>query len=202
MGCKLDCSGCKQERIDRAVQLGYENTTRYWGCAQSTFMAVVDTLREYGIELTDKESEEAIFKCLVGLSGGHGNMGSGNCGALTGAAFAISLASGVDRQKQLEDKDYRWIAFDNVAKTIGQKFLEEYGGVTCRSVTWKRFGKWWNSWIPEAKAEFSKEEKERGCLAPGKCTISKTAGLAVGFILDILENPRTLEQIKKDHNLV
>ncbi len=191
----------KQKCIERAMQLGFEYTTKYWGCAQSTFAAIVDTLREYGIELTNKEAEEEIFKGLVGLSGGHANMGTGNCGALTGAAVAISLVSGIDRQKQLEDKDYRWIAFDNVAKTIGKKFLEEYDGLTCRAVTWKRYGKWWDSWNTEAKADFSKEEKERGCLAVGKCTISKTAGLGVGYILDILENPRTLEQIKKDHNL-
>lgn len=191
----------KQACIDKATEQGYEYTTKYWGCAQSTFKAIIDTLRKQGIELTSKESEEELFKCLVGLSGGHANMGTGNCGALTGAAFAISLASGIGRQEQLDDKDNRWIAFDNVAKSIGQKFLDEYGGVSCRQVTWKRFGKWWDSWNPEAKADFSQEEKVRGCLAVGKCTISKTAGLGVSYILDMLENPRTLEQVKKDHDL-
>jgi C_GCAxxG_C_C family probable redox protein len=191
----------KQKCVDAAMRKGYEYTTKYWGCAQSTFAAIVDTLRDFDIELTSEEAEEAIFKSLVGLSGGHANMNIGNCGALTGAAMAISLVSGVNRQKQLDDKEHRWIAFDNVAKTIGQKFLEEYGGLTCRDVTWKRFGKWWDSWNPEAKADFSREEKERGCLAEGKCTISRAAGWGVGYILDILENPRTLEQVKKDHDL-
>ncbi|NLS45429.1 MAG: C_GCAxxG_C_C family protein [Firmicutes bacterium] len=191
----------RERCVERAEQLGFEYTTKYWGCAQSCFAATVDALREEGIELTNKDAEEAIFKSLVGLSGGHGNMGVGNCGALTGAAVAISLASGVDREKQLNDKDHRWIAFDNVSKTIGQKFLEDYHGISCRAVTWKRWGKWWDSWNPEAKADFSKEEKERGCLAKGVCTISIAAGLAVGYIIDILENPKTLQQVKKDHNI-
>lgn len=192
----------REKCVQRAMQLGFEYTTKYWGCAQSAFAAIVDTLRENGIELTTKEVEEAIFKGLVGLSGGHANMGIGNCGALSGAAAAISLVSGINRAKQLEDKDNRWIAFDNVAKTIGKKFLEEFNGLRCRDVTWKCYGKCWNSWDPAAKADFSKEEKERGCLAAGKCTISKAAGWGTGYIIDILNNPRTLEQVKKDHNLI
>ena len=191
----------KEKVVERAKQLGCEYANRYWGCAQSTFSAIIDTLRESGILLTTPEAEGAIFKGLVGLSGGHGNMGIGNCGALTGAAVAISLSSGVDRAKQLEDKNYRWIAFDNVSQNIGKIFFDEYKGFSCRDVTWKRFGKWWNSWDPEAKADFSKEEKERGCLDIGKCTISIVAGWGAGYILDILQNPRTLEQIKKDHNI-
>lgn len=192
----------KEKIIDRAEQLAFEYTSKYWGCAQSTFAAIVDTFKEQGIRLCSEEAETCIFKGVVGLSGGHANMGNGNCGALTGAAVAISLASNVGRQDQLTDRNNRWIAFDNVGKTVAQDFINEFGGVTCRAVTWKRWGKWWDSWNPTAKADFSKEEKCRGCLAKGVCTISMFAGRGAGYIVDILNNPRTLEQVMKDHDLV
>ncbi len=192
----------REKIVKRATQLGFENTGKYWGCAQSTFAAIVDTFREEGIPLCSKEAETAIFKGVVGLSGGHANMGKGNCGALTGAAVAISLASNVGRADQLKDRNNRWIAFDNVGKTIAQDFINEFRGLTCRDVTWKRWGKWWDSWNPEAKADFSKEEKERGCLGEGICTISMYAGKGAGYIVDIINSPRTLEQVMADHDLV
>jgi len=191
----------REKIVDRAMEKAFEYTTKYWGCAQSTFAAIVDTFKEEGIYLTSEEAEEAIFKGMVGLSGGHANMGRGNCGALTGAATAISLVSNIGRAKQEEDKNYRWIAFDNVAKTIAKDFIENYRGLTCRDVTWTRWGKWWDSWNPEAKADFSQEEKDRGCLKKGVCTISMYAGKGAGYIVDILENPRTYEQVLKEHNL-
>ena len=191
----------REKIVDRAEQLAFEYTTRYWGCAQSTFAGIIDALKEEGISLCSEEAAEEIFKAAVGLSGGHGNMGIGNCGAMTGASLAISLASNIGRADQLDDRNNRWIAFDNVGKLIAQDFIQEYRGLTCRDVTWKRWGKWWDSWNPESKADFSKEEKERGCLAKGVCTISMFAGKAAGHIVDILNNPRTLEQVMKDHNL-
>jgi len=183
----------------RARELAAQYTTKYWGCAQSSFSATLDALREEGVELVSKEEQDEIFKGLIGLSGGTGNLGGGTCGALAGTAFAISLASGVGRKEQLEDKMNRWIAFDNVAETIGKQFMHEYGGLRCRDVTWNRWGKWWDSWNPVAKAEFAKEERARGCLCKDRCTIALAAGWAVGYILDILDDPRTLEQMKELH---
>lgn len=192
----------KEKLVDRARELAAEYVPKYWGCAQSCFMATVDALREFGIEIATRDDAEEMYKGLVGLSGGYANMGSGNCGAFTGAAFAISLFSGVDRKKQLEDKDYRRIPFDSVADTIGQKFLDEFGGLACRNVTWTRFGKWYNSWDPVIKEEFSTEENNRGCIGKEKCTIAWAAGWAAGFVVDLKENPRTLEMMKAKYGEV
>jgi len=193
----------KKKKLEaRARELAGEYVPKYWGCAQSSFMAVVDSLREYGIEIATPEDAEEMYKGLVGLSGGFGNMGWGNCGALTGAAFAVSLYSGIDRKKQEEDKDYRRIAFDNVADTMGQKFLAEFGGLRCRDVTWARFGKWYDSWDPMIKEEFSREELERDCIGPDNCTIAWAAGWAAGFIAELDENPNTLEKMKAKYGEV
>lgn len=191
----------KKRCVAKAIQLGCDNYFKYTNCAQATFTAIIDALREEGVELTGKEAEEAIFKALTGVSGGHANLGCGNCGALTGAAAAISLASKVDRPMQLVDKNYRWIAFDNVAKTIGAKFKDEYYGLTCRHVTWERYGKLWDFWNQEANADFLNERAEQGYLETDKSTISKVAGWGAAYVIDVLENPRTLEQVKADHNI-
>jgi hypothetical protein len=191
----------KNRCVANAMRLGRANYIKYNNCAQATFTAIIDALREEGIELTGREGEEAIFKALTGSSGGYANLGCGNCGALSGAAAAISLASKVDRQMQLDNINYRWIAFDNAAKTIGAKFKEEYYGLTCRHVLWECYGKIWDFWNQDANKDFVKEAKARGYLDAEQNTISQAAGWGTAFILDILEHPRTLEQVKKDHGL-
>jgi len=196
----------KRRCIEKALELGAKYVLKYWGCSQSTFAAIIDALRSEGIEIIPKEIEDKIFTGLIGLSGGVGNMGIGNCGALTGASFAISLVVGITRKDQERDIDHRWIAYDAVAETIGKRFLEEYGGLRCRDVTWARFGKQYDSWNPEAKEEFGLDERARGCILNPKeypCTIPRTAAWAVEAILEILEKgPKTLEQVKKEHKLI
>lgn len=191
----------KQRCVDKAVKLGSDNYAKYANCAQATFTAIVDALREEGVELTNRHAEEAIFNALTGVSGGHANLGCGNCGALTGAAAAISLASSVDRPTQELDKNCRWIAFDNVAKTIGAKFKEEFYGLTCRHVTWQRYGKLWDIWNPAINDDFINYKSENGFLTSEKSTISMVSGWGVGYVIDILDKPRTLEQVRADHNL-
>jgi len=191
--------------LEKAHELGAEYVRTWWGCAQSTFCATMGALRSEGVELVSPEVEDQIFPGLVGLSGGCGNLNVGSCGAITGASFAVSLAAHVSRADQEKDKDYRWIAFDAVAETIGERFAEEYGGLRCRDVTWARFGKQYDSWNPQAKDQFGQDELARGCVTNPKeypCTIPRTAGWAVEAILGMLENPITLEQVKIKHKLL
>jgi len=191
----------KKRCVDRAIQLGAENYSNYTNCAQATMTAIFDALREEGIVLTTAEAENAIFNALAGVSHGHANLGCGNCGALTGAAAVISLVSAVDRTMQEANMNYRWIAFDNVAKTIGAKFKDEFYGLTCRHVTWQRYGKLWDWRNPNANEAFLNESKQNGYMDAGKSTVSMIAGWGAGYVLGLLESPRTLEQVKVDHNL-
>lgn len=190
----------REQCVRRAVELGIRYVPVYWGCAQTTFCAIVDALRSEGLQLVTPEVQEQIVKGLVGLSGGVGNLGRGNCGALTGAAVAISLVSRVGRKEIEQDPMYRWIAYDNVAETIGQRFLQEFHGLSCRDVTWTRWGKWYDSWNPAIKAEFVAEERSRGCLGTPQCTQAMVAGWATEYILDICQHPRTLDKVKADHS--
>ena len=186
----------KDKICDRAATLAAEYTPNYWGCAQSSFAAVCDALREGGVELCTKEDQDQMFKGLVGLSGGFANLGVGTCGALAGTSFAVSLYSDIDRKKQEADKDYRRISFENVAETIAKKFQDDFNGLRCRDVTWSRWGKQYDSWNPKAKQEFAKDEIARGCIGKDKCTISLAARWAAGYILELMEDPLTLDKVK------
>jgi hypothetical protein len=199
----------REELIKKGYEIGGAYVTTYWGCAQSTFLATVDTLREFGIEILQKEDEEAMFPAFVGLAGGTGNMGIGTCGALVGTGFCLSLSAlrcqGVDQKVQEQNINHRWIAFDAVYDNSASRFLKEYNGLSCRAVTWSRFGKHWDSWDPHAKADFGREEKERGCIldtAGYPCTIARAVAWAVEDIVDLLANPITLQDVVQDHSLV
>lgn len=203
-----DNEGKMKELIESAYEIGGDYVTTYWGCAQSTYLATIDTLRNKEIEILTKKDEQKIFPALVGMAGGAGNVGVGSCGAFTGTAFLISLTSlrsqGITRKVQESNINHRWIAFDAVYRYTVKRFLGEYNGLSCRDVTWARFGKQYDSWDPKAKAEFAREEKERGCIddtAGYPCTIARAVAWAVEDIIDILINPITLNQVIKEHEL-
>jgi len=184
----------KEKIIKRAKELGAENELKYVGCVQSTFCAVVDALREAGIELVTPEVEEIFFTAGVGLSGGVGITCRGSCGALVGASLAVSLATGVGRKEQEKDPMSRQISYKNVREYIANKFLEKYGGLTCREVQWARFGKAWDLTRPECFEDFHKNELEKCRTPDGKtieeCTIPVAAAWAVEAILEILEKKK------------
>jgi hypothetical protein len=166
-------------------------------------------LRKFGIEILTWEDEKKMFPAFVGLAGGTGNIGVGSCGALVGTGFCVSLAAlrcqGVDQKVQEENINNRWIAYDAVYNYTALRFLKEYNGLSCRDVTWSRFGKHWDSWDPSAKAEFGREEQERGCIldtAGYPCTIARAVAWGVEDIVDLLADPITLQKVVEEHNLV
>lgn len=187
---------CVQKAKELAVS--YERTLV--GCAHATFAAVLDALRSEGIEVATPEVEEEIFKGLVGLSGGLGNMGSGSCGALMGASFAVSLVAGVGR-KELEEKGnaYRWIPYYHVAEGVGKKFIQNLGGLTCREIWMHRFGKACNWRVPGRRQEHVETAERMQCRGPNSCTIALAAGWAAEAICDMLDNPQNLEWVIRQH---
>lgn len=191
----------RENCVARARKLGAEYELTYHNDAQATFQAIIDAVKEEGITLTDPVSEEIIFRSLAGLAGGHALTGNGNHGALSGAAAVISLLTNVNRAYLLENRDHRWINYDNVYKSIFNDFIREYRGLTDKHVIWALYGKWWNYWDPEAWQLYLKEMEELGHFKEETSPVSAAAGWAAGYVLDIYPNPRTFEQVKKEHNL-
>ncbi len=182
----------KKRCIQKARELGPTYERSLVGCGHCSFAAVIDSLKSAGIRLIPDEAEEAAFSGLMGLTGGFGNMGIGSCGALSGAAFALGLATGVTKEENARDKTSRWLAYRDVKKYIGDKFLDRWGALTCREIQIKNFGIALNSRIPERNKELFRTASEKGCGTPDRCTIALAAGWATEGILEILN--RTSEE--------
>ena len=191
----------REKCIARAKALGAEYEMKYNNDTQATFQAIVDALKEEGITLTDPKTEELLFRSLAGFVGGHAYTGNGNAGALTGASAVISLISDVGREKLTIDRNHRWISYDNAYKSLYHDFVNAYRGLTDKHVAWTAYGKWWDYWNPESWQNFLAESKERGYFGNENSVVAITAALGAGYAIDILEHPRTFEQVKIEHGL-
>jgi hypothetical protein len=168
----------KEEVIKKAGDLGAEYESKYRGCAQCTFLAIVDALRWAGIEIILQDAEESLFSGLALLSGGVCITGDGSCGAVTGSILAIGIALRISREK-LMDIGVRRMAYDTAKNAILDKYYAKYNSILCKDVQRKHFGKAWDLTVPEISEEFLKES--------GGCTIAQTAMWATECILDELE---------------
>ena len=109
----------KKERcIQKARELAVEYQGTLVGCGHCSFAATLDALRTEGIEIVPKEIEEELFKGVLGLTGGIGNLGVGTCGAVSGASFAISLACNIGPKELAPNKALRWIPYYYVKRVI------------------------------------------------------------------------------------
>jgi len=122
---------------------------RYHGCAPTTFALIAD--------ITGMDSSD-VFKALVGLSGGVGLVGKSACGALIGAAAAISLAFDLDRDTLASNNDAEFRVHAAV-RTVVEKFIDKYGGVTCNEVQLALHGKAFDLNSEERRGEFNLIEK-------------------------------------------
>lgn len=133
--------------IEKGKKLSKEYHDKYGGCAQATFAAVTDSL--------DLKYDESTFKAMIGLSGGIARFGIGTCGAVAGAAAAISLSYDIDKGKLQGDKNSKEKIYSDILK-FGNKFKEKYGGFTCRDVQMKLYGKSFNLLDEDIYDEFQK----------------------------------------------
>jgi len=168
----------KDKAYRKAVTLGQRYPARYGGCAQATFAAIADALNLKG---------EEVFKALIGLSGGVGNMGRGACGAMAGAAAAISLKFGVGRNALKRNPEAILKVKDRIyelVEKVGGRFLEEFGSYLCRDIQLALFGKAFNLRNPEAYMEFKQVAWPKAC---SREVVAKAVGWAVEVILEAEE---------------
>lgn len=166
----------KEELIQKAAKLGREYLERYHGCAQTTLAAVADTLNIKADE---------VFKAMIGISGGVGDMVFGECGGMCGAAAAIGLRFGLKPEEFERKPEVRFKIYDIVEK-VGKRFIEEYGSFICRDIQMKLFGKSFNLRDPTIFEEFARE-RERRPEDPCSKVTEKAAGWAVEAILEAEE---------------
>jgi C_GCAxxG_C_C family probable redox protein len=133
-------SAAEQAQIIRQIeQSAYEYERRYGGCARCTLGALQDHLG-----LGDHETFAASTPFGAGI-GRNGEL----CGALIGGLIAIGLAEasrgfieqGSDETRPLCLKSPPYLKAGALTRKLCDRFREEYGGLTCREVMAKVFGR-------------------------------------------------------------
>ena len=138
-----------KEILDEAYRRGYDYLPRWRACAPTVFAAVMDTL---GYE--DDPVVNDIWKATIGLTGGTGNMAIGTCGAMAGAATAISYSFGFTKE-DLKDL-MKMLNVNEVVAEVGKKMQEKYGHIQCQEVQFHHWGKSYRFTNPEAMLEFAR----------------------------------------------
>jgi hypothetical protein len=165
----------RSEILDRARQLGEEYEQKYGGCCQSTLLAVIDALKEAGLDILPSETREKLYSGICLLSAGTCLTGEGTCGAVAGGTMAIGMAKGIPMDNPSPMQETAVL----IQKTLLKKFYEKYGSILCKEIMRKYFGKAWNLWDEEMTEEFLG-------ITDG-CVIRETAELTAGIILDEVE---------------
>ena len=122
-----------KEVLDEAYRRGVDYLMRY-ACAPGVFAAVMDTLG-----YADDPAVNDVWKATLGLVGGTGNMAIGTCGAMAGAAMAISYSYGIKRDDPEDMK--KIMKVNGTVAEVGKKMQEKYGHIQCQEVQFHLWGK-------------------------------------------------------------
>jgi len=127
----VERSQSETELPARAYGLGFDYERRFRGCSQCVIAAVQDTLGT---------RDDAVFKAATGLAGGGALTGRGACGGYVGGVMVLSQLLGREREGFDDPEGIRFRTFD-LAKRLADRFDEEFGGVICRDVQTRVFGR-------------------------------------------------------------
>jgi C_GCAxxG_C_C family probable redox protein len=167
----------KTELLARAYDLGFEYERRFRGCSQCVIAAVQDTL---GVR------DDAVFRAATGLAGGGALTGRGACGGYVGGVMVLGQLLGRERAGFDDPEAIRFRTFD-LGKELADRFDEEFGGLICRDVQMRVFGRPFNLRDPEDFQTFEEAGGHRD-----KCpdVVGKAARMTVGIILEADLAPR------------
>jgi len=169
----------REEIIAKAGELAVVYEAKYKGCAQSTFLAIVDSLRWGGFEIIPEAMEERFFPGISLFAGGVNSTSDGTCGAVIAAILSIGMAVSILQGVPGRDMKAMQYGAECVQEAILDKFNEKYGSQLCKDVLRGRYGKSWDLKRPDMLEEFLGVSEG--------CAIKETAVMAVEFILDEIE---------------
>ena len=120
----------KEELVKRATDLAHHIEYDYGNCIQSVLAGLQASFPDIGI--TDD-----LIKASFGMAGGGCISLKGTCGALLGAAMAISLFYG----RPIDDLPGYYDDCHALIRTVFDAFEEKYGSVLCADVLEHNLGK-------------------------------------------------------------
>jgi C_GCAxxG_C_C family probable redox protein len=168
----------KEEILERVEQRAASYMYEYKGCGQAALLALQQEFKLPG--------GSAALKAASFTARGVARLGD-MCGALSAGIMAFGLASG---RENLEDSVYPNPEVIDQASGLPrslvlvrrfyQRFVQEFGGSTCRDIQIKMFGRSYDMGNPEENEEFSK-------LSNTKCSelVGQVARLAAETILEM-----------------
>ena len=119
----------KDALVKRAAEVGAETETLYGNCVQSVLNGLYTAFPDMGIT-------PEMIKAGFGLAGGCCISLKGTCGALSAAAFAISLFYG----RPVDDFAGYYDDCQALIRTVMDAFEEKYGGILCHEVLTRNLG--------------------------------------------------------------
>ncbi|MDH5179209.1 MAG: C-GCAxxG-C-C family protein [Gammaproteobacteria bacterium] len=148
----------KRRLAEEASKQAFADEINYGCCPQCVLKAVQSTVGY----VTDE-----TIKASHGLSGGGGLMGQGACGALTGGLLALGAKRGRDHDKFDKGK---FIGNFRLGQELTQRFVEEFGGVTCKELQEKFTGKTYDFWDESQYKAFTDARGDKCAIATATVT--------------------------------
>ena len=171
----------REETTKLAYDLGFEYLEAAI-CPQAAFAALQDVFQF---------RDDTVFRSLTGFLGGGGDTCLGACGGLVGGVAAISYLFGRSRT----EFDYKiWdLSLRVLVKKLFDGFAAEFGGIRCRDVHEKMFGRTFDLFDKEQEKLFLEtieKDSRGGCSYP----VAVASSLAAGVIWDELHNPNRVRE--------
>jgi C_GCAxxG_C_C family probable redox protein len=173
----------KKEVEELAYQLGFKYLDAAI-CPQASFAALQDVFQF---------RDDTLFKALTGFLGGGGDTCEGPCGGLVGGVAAIGYFFGRTRT----EFDFKiWdLSMRVLIKRLYDEFTEKFGGIRCKDVHMKMFGRTFDLFEKKEEELFLdtiEKDEQGGCSYP----VAVAASIAAGIIWDEFNNTKRLKDEK------
>ena len=159
----------KDALVAKARDKGFQTETDYGNCIQSCLIGLREAFPDIGIT-------EDMIRGSFGLAGGCGCSLLGTCGALSGAAFAISLFEG----RPLDDLGGDYQKTHDKIQTVVRRFREEYDGITCSEVMIHNMGAVYDWQTPEGDRGYMEHNGTFHC--------ATAVAFATGMVAEMIVN--------------
>ena len=161
----------RKELLSAVYERAYQNEAEFGVCPQAVLAALQDYFRFI---------DDSLIQASHALAGGIARSTDGTCGALNGGLIVISSIYGRKRS-EFGEKTGNHEKGEMIARELHDRFAAEFGGVICREVQEKVFGRSYNLRDPR---EFEKFEADGGHTDKCPLVTGKAARMTAEILLD------------------
>ena len=173
----------REQLLDKAYELGVNYEINSYSCSQCTVKALHEILG----------FEDMLVKAATSLCGGVAFQLLGTCGGLSAGIMVLDRYLGRPAER-MSDKEVipeniePLFGAQSVARLLYNKYVEEYGTITCAGIMAQLFGR---LFYFEDQDEFAKFEAAGAHTNPEKCV--RIVGNAARWVMEILMDKGVVE---------